>query len=69
MRNSKLHYALSYSTFESLMFNLGSILTWSIAKIYLADNEFLNLCFGLITGSFFLLIATSYKNFLDNKKI
>lgn len=68
MRNAKLSYALGFSTFESIMFNMGSILIWSIGKIHLPENEFINMWFGIISGTFFLYTANAYLKFLDNKK-
>ncbi|CAF0869280.1 unnamed protein product [Brachionus calyciflorus] len=67
MKNTKLRYAIGFSAFESVMFNFGTILTWSLSKVYLPDNEFINLCFGLLSGAFLLYSARNYLKFVDNK--
>lgn len=66
MKSTQIQYALGYGAFGSILFNLGSILFWSLSKAYLPDNEYFLVIYGFLTSVAFLKCAKSYLDLIDN---
>ncbi len=65
MRNVEISQALLYSTMGSVMFNFGSILIWSLSRVYLPENTTFLIFYGYLSSFTLISIARSYIHILD----